>query len=88
MRDPHYIWLFLILISYIPRYFVISNHQNHIIIWISKKIFSIKRNFELRPFFEKLEKKLPARGIKPWIAVRKAGLITIRPRNFLLEEEV
>ena len=46
----------------------------------------------LRPFFEKLEKKqeklekkakLPARGIEPQIFVWKAGLLTIRPRNFL-----
>ena len=45
-------------------------------------------------FFEKLEKKqeklekkakLPARGIEPRIPVWKAGLLTIRPRNFLLE---
>ena len=44
-------------------------------------------------FFEKLEKKqeklekkakLPARGIEPRISVWKAGLLTIRPRNFLL----
>jgi hypothetical protein len=48
----------------------------------------------LRSFFEKLEKKarktrkkakLPARGIEPQISVWKAGLLTIRPRNFLLE---
>jgi hypothetical protein len=48
----------------------------------------------LRPFFEKLEKKqeklekkakLAARGIEPQISVWKAGLLTIRPRNFLLE---
>ena len=48
----------------------------------------------LRPFFEKLEKnarktrkkaKPPARGIEPRISVWKAGLLTIRPRNFLLE---
>jgi hypothetical protein len=47
----------------------------------------------LRPFFEKLEKKqeklekkakLPARGIEPRISVWKAGLLTIRPLNFLL----
>jgi hypothetical protein len=43
----------------------------------------------LRPFFEKLEKKqekakLPARGIEPRISVWKAGLLTIRSRNFLL----
>ena len=31
--------------------------------------------------------KLPARGIKPRISVWKAGLLTIRPRNFLLERE-
>ena len=39
----------------------------------------------LRPFFEKLEKKLPARGIEPQITVWKAGLLTIRPQNFLSE---
>ena len=48
----------------------------------------------LRPFFEKLEKKqeklekkakLPAKGIEPRISVWKAGLLTIRPPNFLLE---
>jgi hypothetical protein len=48
----------------------------------------------LRPFFEKLEKKqeklekkakLLARGIEPRMSVWKAGLLTIRPQNFLLE---
>ena len=38
MCDPHYIWLFLILILSIPYNFVISNHENHIILFIKKKI--------------------------------------------------
>ena len=38
MRDPHYIWLSLILILSILCYFVISNHENHIILLISKKV--------------------------------------------------
>ena len=34
MCDPHYIWLFLILILSISHNFVISNHENHIILLI------------------------------------------------------
>ena len=51
MCDPHYIWLFLILVSSTPCNFVISNHESHIILLIffkkMKIIFSIKRNFKL-----------------------------------------
>jgi len=43
LRDPHNIWLFLMLILSIPCYFVISNHENHVTLLIlkinSKKIF-------------------------------------------------
>jgi hypothetical protein len=61
--------------------------------WWVLVAFELQRP-RLRPFFEKLEKnqeklekkaKLPARGIEPRISVWKAGLLTIRPRNFLLE---
>ena len=42
------------------------------------------------PFFEKLEKKckkakLPEEGIEPQISEWKAGLLTIRPPNFISE---
>ena len=37
MRDSHYIWLSFKLILSIPHYFVTSNHENHIILLISKK---------------------------------------------------
>jgi hypothetical protein len=37
MSDPHYTWLFLLLTSSITGYFVISSHENHIIVLISKK---------------------------------------------------
>ena len=45
---PHYIWLFLILISSIPRYFDISNHEKRIILLILKKnskkiLFNLKK---------------------------------------------
>ena len=38
--NPHYIWLFVRAFQYlsIPCNFVISNHENHIILLISKKV--------------------------------------------------
>ena len=61
MRAPHYIWLFLILISSIPHYFVISNH---IILLISKKnskqILFNKKKFQINFKSEtKYSPKLP-----------------------------
>ena len=51
MHDLHFIWLSLILILSIPRYFFISNHENHIILLISKKnskkILLNKKKFQI-----------------------------------------
>ena len=46
MCDPHCIWLFLILILSIPRNFVISNHENHIILLIKKRNFKLTSNLK------------------------------------------
>ena len=59
--DSYYIWLFLISILSIPCYFVISNHENHFLLLISKKkILFNKKKFQIDFKFEiKCSPKFP-----------------------------
>ena len=77
MRVSHYIWLFLILISSIPHYFVISNH---IIFLISKKnskqILFNKKKFQIK--FESETKYSPKLTRTP---TRNQGNRLLFPRS-------
>ena len=57
VRDPHYICLFFIQILSILCNFVISNHENHIILFISEKIF--EKNIFNKQKFQIWHKILP-----------------------------